>query len=114
MNGIFLQKNSSKDMRCGVSEKTINNVANKNGYQKYLIPVFSCQLAQDVENHKKKLIGKKILENKLDGVRAISILYPSGKVDIFSRNGKELHNFNHLKEMLKNTIKKNQLTIQLY
>ena len=98
-----------KDMRCGVSEKTINNVANKNGYQKYLIPVFSCQLAQDVENHKKKLIGKKILENKLDGVRAISILYPSGKVDIFSRNGKELHNFNHLKEMLKNTIKKKSI-----
>ena len=102
---FFYRRILQKDMRCGVSEKTINNVANKNGYQKYLIPVFSCQLAQDVENHK-KLIGKKILENKLDGVRAISILYPSGKVDIFSRNGKELHNFNHLKEMLKNTIKK--------
>lgn len=106
---FFYRRILQKDMRCGVSEKTINNVANKNGYQKYLIPVFSCQLAQDVENHKKKLIGKKILENKLDGVRAISILYPSGKVDIFSRNGKELHNFNHLKEMLKNTIKKKSI-----
>ena len=94
-----------KDMRCGVSEKTINNVANKNNFENYQIPVFACQLAQDVENHKKKLIGKKILEIKLDGVRAISILYPSGKVDIFSRNGKELHNFDHIKDILKESIK---------
>ena len=86
-------------------EKTINNVANKNNFENYQIPVFACQLAQDVENHKKKLIGKKILEIKLDGVRAISILYPSGKVDIFSRNGKELHNFDHIKDILKESIK---------
>ena len=57
------------------------------------------------ENHKKKLIGKKILENKLDGVRAISILYPSGKVDIFSRS-KELHNFNREGNVKKHNKKK--------
>ena len=102
---FFYRRILLKDMRCGVSEKTINNVANKNNFEKYQIPVFACQLAQDVENHKKKLIGKKILEIKLDGVRAISILYPSGKVDIFSRNGKELHNFDHLKDILKESIK---------
>ena len=102
---FFYRRILLKDMRCGVSEKTINNVANKNNFENYQIPVFACQLAQDVENHKKKLIGKKILEIKLDGVRAISILYPSGKVDIFSRNGKELHNFDHLKDILKESIK---------
>ena len=101
---FFYRRILLKDMRCGVSEKTINNVANKNNYQNFQIPVFACQLAQDVENHKKKLIGKKILEIKLDGVRAISVLYPSGKVDIFSRNGKELHNFDHLKEILRKSI----------
>ena len=85
---FFYRRILLKDMRCGISEKTINNVANKNNFENFQIPVFACQLAQDVENHKKKLIGKKILEIKLDGVRAISILYPSGKVDIFSRNGK--------------------------
>lgn len=102
---FFYRRILLKDMRCGVSEKTINNVANKNNFENYQIPVFACQLAQDVENHKKKLIGKKTLEIKLDGVRAISILYPSGKVDIFSRNGKELHNFDHLKDILKESIK---------
>ena len=86
-----------KDIRCGLSEKTINNVAKKNNYYNFLIPVFSCQLAQDCELHKKKLTGKKFLEIKLDGVRAITIVYPSQTIDIFSRNGKELNNFEHLK-----------------
>ena len=39
-------------MRCGVSEKTINNVA-KNNFLDYIIPVFACQLAQDSDSHKK-------------------------------------------------------------
>ena len=65
----FYRRILLKDMRCGVSEKTINNVANKNNFEIFQIPVFACQLAQDVENHKKKLIGKKILEVKLDGVK---------------------------------------------
>ena len=107
----FYRRILLKDMRCGVSEKTINNVANKNNFESFQIPVFACQLAQDVENHKKKLIGKKILEVKLDGVRAISILYPSGKVDIFSRNGKELLNFDHLKDILRESINENKIKV---
>ena len=101
---FFYKRILQKDMRCGLSEKTINNVAKKNNFLKYLIPVFSCQLAQDCELHKKKLVGKKFLEIKLDGVRAITILYPSGNIDIFSRNGKELNNFNHLKNEIKNSL----------
>ncbi len=100
----FFRRILIKDMRCGLSEKTINNVAKKNNFLKYFIPVFSCQLSQDSELHKKKLHGKKILEVKLDGVRAISILYPNGNVDIFSRNGKELHNFDNIKNELKRSI----------
>ena len=91
-------------MRCGLSERTVNNVAKKNNFQNYIIPVFSCQLAQDCELHKKKLHGRKSLEIKLDGVRAISVLYSSGKVDMFSRNGKELNNFNHIKDEIKKII----------
>ena len=49
----FYRRILLKDMRCGVSEKTINNVANKNNFESFQIPVFACQLAQDVENHKK-------------------------------------------------------------
>ena len=56
------------------------------------------------------MIGKKILEVKLDGVRAISILYPSGKVDIFSRNGKN-YNFDHLKDILRESINENKIKV---
>ena len=95
---FFFRRILQKDIRCGLSEKTINNVAKKNNFQNFLIPVFSCQLAQDCELHKKKLTGKKYLEVKLDGVRAVTIIYPSRIIDIFSRNGKELNNFDHLKD----------------
>ncbi len=106
---FFYKRILQKDMRCGLSEKTINNVAKKNSYNEYIIPVFACQLAQDSELHQKKLTGEKFLEVKLDGVRVITILYPSGKVDMFSRNGKELNNFNNLQEELKEKIKLNPI-----
>ena len=88
-----------KDLRCGVSEKTINKMVEKiNG--KYTIPVFSCQLAHDGSNHENKVSGRKLIEVKLDGVRVITICYPSGHVDQYSRNGKELVNFPHIKQQI--------------
>jgi DNA ligase-1 len=86
-----------KDMRCGTSETTINKVAGKIN-ENYSIAVFSCQLAHDGANHESKVYGKKFIEVKLDGVRVITIVYPSGHVDQYSRNGKELVNFPHVKE----------------
>ena len=86
-----------KDLRCGVSEKTVNKVVEKK-YAGYAIPIFGCQLAHDSANHESKVAGKKIIEVKLDGVRVINIVYPDGRVDMFSRNGKELVNFPHVKE----------------
>lgn len=86
-----------KDLRCGMSEKTINSVVGKS---KYAIPVFSCQLAHDGANHESKVAGEKLIEIKLDGVRVITIVYPTGQVDMYSRNGKELVNFPHIKQQL--------------
>ena len=86
-----------KDLRCGVSEKTINKVVEKT-YANYAIPTFGCQLAHDSSNHESKVSGKKFIEVKLDGVRVITIVHPDGRVDQFSRNGKELVNFPHVKE----------------
>ena len=91
-----------KDLRCGASEKTINKVVEKE-WPEYAVPVFSCQLAHDSANHESKVTGKKLIEVKLDGVRVITIVYPDGRVDQFSRNGKELVNFPHIKEQLKET-----------
>ena len=88
-----------KDLRCGMSEKTVNNVVKKS-HKKYMVPIFSCQLAHDSANHEGKVTGQKYIEVKLDGVRVITIVYPDGRVDQFSRNGKELVNFPHVKEQI--------------
>ena len=93
-----------KDLRCGVSEKTINKVVEKN-YADFSIPVFSCQLAHDSANHESKVSGKKLIEVKLDGVRVITIVRADGRVDMFSRNGKELSNFPHIAEQISRVVK---------
>jgi len=89
-----------KDLRCGVSEKTVNTVIKRAKKPAYEIPVFSCQLAHDSANHDGKLAGAKLIEVKLDGVRVITIVYPNGQVDQYSRNGKELVNFPHIKQQI--------------
>ena len=87
-----------KDLRCGVSETTINKMVK--GHDEYIVPVFSCQLAHDSANHDSKVSGSKLIEVKLDGVRVITIVYPDGRVDQFSRNGKELLNFELVKQQI--------------
>ena len=100
----FYRRVLIKDLRCGVSEKTINKVAKK--FPKYAIPIFSCPLAHDSANHEKKMIGKKQIEIKLDGVRVLTIIRKN-KVEMFSRNGKQFHNFGHIIEEIENVIKEN-------
>ena len=93
-----------KDLRCGVSEKTINNVVKKVN-KDYTIPVFKCMLAHDSANHEKKLVGKKLLDYKLDGVRVLTIYdAKADSVTMYSRNGKQFINFGHIEEEILNTI----------
>ena len=94
-----------KDLRCGVSEKTINKVV-EDEWPEYSVPVFSCQLAHDSANHESKVTGSKLIEVKLDGVRVITVVYPDGRVDQYSRNGKELVNFPHVKAQFATVAKK--------
>lgn len=92
-----------KDLKCGTSEKTVNNVAKKfnmKGETKYVIPTFTCQLAHDSANHEKKMSGTKQIEIKLDGVRVITIV-KKDSVEMFSRNGKQFTNFDHICEEIK-------------
>jgi DNA ligase 1 len=93
-----------KDLRCGVSEKTINKAVEKINAD-YIVPTFACQLAHDSANHEGKLAGQKLVEVKLDGVRVITIVWTDGRVLQFSRNGKELVNFPHIVEQISNVIK---------
>ena len=98
----FYRRILIKDLRCGVSEKTVNKVAKK--FPQYAVPVFTCQLAHDSANHEKKMTGKKQIEIKLDGVRVITIIQ-GNKVEMFSRNGKQFHNFGHIIAELEAVIK---------
>jgi DNA ligase-1 len=84
-----------KDLRCGVSDKTINKIV------KNAVPLFECMLAHDGANHEKKVAGKKLLEPKLDGVRVLTIVDCEARTVVqYSRNGKELVNFPHITEGL--------------
>ena len=98
----FYRRILIKDLRCGCSEKTVNKVAKK--FPQYKIPVFTCQLAHDSANHEKKMTGKKMIEVKLDGVRVVTVI-KDGKVEMFSRNGKQFHNFGHIIEELEAVLK---------
>jgi len=101
----FYRRILIKDLRCGVSEKTVNSVAKKAGKPEYEVPVFTCQLAHDSANHEKKMVGSKQIEVKLDGVRVITFVKPNGMVEMFSRNGKQFHNFGHICEQISQVVK---------
>jgi DNA ligase-1 len=78
-----------KDLRCGVTEKTINKHA-----KGYKIPVFDCMLADDSKKHEKKMTGEVLVEPKFDGVRVLAVCdVDKDEITLYSRNGKELTNF---------------------
>ena len=85
-----------KDMRCGISEKTLNKVLGKTTWK---IPTFTCQLAQDSTDRPAKMKGIKRLEVKLDGVRVLAVVQ-GASVTLYSRNGKPFENFPHVVEAI--------------
>jgi len=98
-----------KDLKAGFSESTLNKVCEKN-YPDYAVAVFECQLAKDCVDEdgavdESLLNGKKQIDVKLDGMRVITIVYPGGRVDQTSRNGKELLNFGVVKSQIAKTAK---------
>ena len=107
----FYRRILIKDLRCGVSEKTVNKVAKK--FPQFSIPIFTCPLAHDSANHEKKMVGQKQVEVKLDGVRVITIIQGDtshgnfSRVEMFSRNGKQFHNFGHIISEIEEVIKDN-------
>ena len=88
-----------KDLRCGVSEKTVNKAVKGTNIEP--VPVFECMLAHDGANHEKKITGVKLLEPKLDGVRCITVVnFEARTVVQYTRNGKVLENFSHISDSL--------------
>lgn len=96
----FYRRILIKDLRCGISEKTVNKVLKK--FKDIApVPVFECMLAHDGANHESKITGKKLVEPKLDGVRCLTVIdYENQTVIQYTRNGKVLENFTHITEYL--------------
>ena len=95
-----------RDLRAGISDKTINKICKKTEYE---IPIFGCQLATNSEG-RPEMKGIKRLEPKLDGVRVllVAIYNDAGEVvtTCYSRNGKIFENFFHIeKQVMENFTK---------
>jgi DNA ligase-1 len=98
----FLAPVLRRDLRAGISDKTINKICKKTDYE---IPIFGCQLATNSEG-RPEMKGTKRLEPKLDGVRALFTVIPSDfgvTVVCYSRNGKVFENFGHIEEQINNS-----------
>ena len=95
----FLAPVLKRDMRAGISDKTINKITKGTDYE---IPIFGCQLATNSEG-RPEMKGTKRLEPKLDGVRALFTVIPSDfgvTVVCYSRNGKVFENFGHIEDQI--------------
>lgn len=95
----FLAPVLRRDMRAGISDKTINKICKGTTYE---IPIFGCQLATNSEG-RPEMRGIKRLEPKLDGVRVLMMVIPSDNgvtVVSYSRNGKVFENFTHIEEQI--------------
>jgi DNA ligase-1 len=95
-----------RDMRAGISDKTINKICKKTEYE---VPIFGCQLATNSEG-RPEMKGIKRLEPKLDGVRVLMTVIPSDDGDVtvisLSRNGKLFENFGHIEDQIRNNFVK--------
>ena len=90
-----------KDLRCGISEKTLNKVL---ANTPWAIPVFSCQLAHSGDDRDRDMQGPKRLEVKLDGVRVLAVLSGAG-VTLYSRNGKVFDNFRDIEDEIRENLR---------
>jgi len=99
-----------KDLRCGVTETTINKVLNKIAKTdpratKYIIPIFQVQLAESAEPD--TIFGRKMIDPKFDGIRITTILNKENNtITMFTRNGKINENFNHIVSGLEKVLEK--------
>lgn len=108
----FYRRVLRKDMKCGVTDSTINSVLGKIGTdeaKKYIIPDRSCQLADsfDKVNEKYKR-GKKCIDYKFDGVRIYTVIDIENKVvSLHTRNGLPANNFPYHEEDFSQYINEN-------
>jgi len=102
----FLAPVLRRDLRAGISDKTINKICKGTDYE---VPIFGCQLATNSEG-RPEMKGIKRLEPKLDGVRVLLMAIPDEDGNVvticFSRNGKQFDNFGHIENQVRENFHK--------
>jgi DNA ligase-1 len=106
---FFYRRVLRKDLQCGTTDTLINKVLknlSKNGSdpdaEALIIPIFECQLAKNAEHFPKKMVGKKLIDIKLDGVRLLTEMNKeTGTVTQYSREGLPMDNFTTITDQLK-------------
>lgn len=93
----FYRRILLKDFKIGVSASTINKLLREANNTRFVIPVFTCQLAQTGNDHPNKMKGEKFLDVKLNGVRLLTVVDVESKtVSQYTRNGNPVENYPHL------------------
>lgn len=87
---VFVKKFVTKDLKLGISEKTVNKV-----YGKGTIPTFGVMLAESYEKKQDKVKGKFYITTKLDGNRC-AITKEDGVVKFYSRKGQPIEGMTDL------------------
>lgn len=88
----FIKKVITKDLKLGISAKTVNKVFGKGS-----IPVFDVMLAHEFEEHAHKVTGKFFITLKLDGNRCLAVR-EGDSVKFFTRKGKPVLDMVELEE----------------
>jgi DNA ligase 1 len=100
----FYRRILLKDLRCGLTDTITTKILEKVAKSDttaldYILNEFSCALAKDGndESNTKHMVGKKMLDVKLDGVRLLTVVdIESRTVTQHTRNGKINENFPHI------------------
>lgn len=92
----FVKKFVTKDLKLGISEKTVNKV-----YCKGTIPSFKVQLAESYAKKEAKVKGKFYITLKLDGNRCIAIK-ENDKTLFYTRKGQQISGLSELENEFAN------------
>lgn len=89
-----------KDLKCGLSEVTINKVCGN------IIKTYNVALADKFDPKKHKLDSNWVIERKLDGVRC-NVINKDGIIKCYSRQGKEITTLGKLVDELQGRLPNN-------
>ena len=85
-DAMVIKRVVTKDLKCGVSIATVNKI-----FGKGFIKTYPCMLASGFSQKSFKAIKyPALVQTKMDGMRANIIIDADGKVDVRSRNGKQI------------------------